>query len=126
MALSELATLIYRQLRSRVPAEDPRISYQQLVESVQPLPTPYETLQPFDRRLFDALGEIGRACHLHAPSLPAITAIVVQKEDDGRLGMPGPGYFQSTHPTARSENAKVESWLREYQQAKVSHYPPVL
>lgn len=34
--------------------------------------------------------------------------------------------YQATHPTARSENAKLEAWLREYQQAKVSHYPLVL
>jgi hypothetical protein len=126
MPLQGLADRIYQVLRQRVPAEDPRISYQGVVDALGPIPPPNDNLQAFDRRLFDALGEIGTACHAHSPRLPALSAVVVQKNVDDTLGMPGAGYYPVTHPAARSDLAKIEAWMEEFQQTKRATYPPTL
>jgi hypothetical protein len=121
--LSELATSIYQILRDRVPADDPRISYGELVDELGALPPPNERLQAFDKRLFDALGEIGASCHSHIPELPALSSIVVLRGEGGSLDRPGTGYFKATHPAAKSENAKDEAWLAEFNSAKRTNYP---
>jgi hypothetical protein len=123
MPLAELAERFYEVLRTRVPAEDPRITYSDLVNTFGPLPPPYDRLQAFDKRLFDALGEIGVACHRHRPPLPALSSIVVQRQEDGTLGMPGWGYYTATHPGARTAVAKAEAWLEEFNRSKRTTYP---
>jgi hypothetical protein len=123
MPLQELAERIYEVLRTRVPGDEPCISYQGLVDALGPLPSPNDRLQAYDTRLFDALGEIGLACHGHNPRLPALSSIVVQKLEDGNLGMPGPGYYTATHPAARTFDAKAEAWVKEYNLTKVTTYP---
>src|SRR4051812_19817060 len=97
MAISALAELIYGVLRQRTNMSEPRLSYRDLVEELGALPAPNQNLQPLDRRLFAALGELGHACH--EAGLPAISAIVVQRDHDA-LGMPGEGFFKDLYPTA--------------------------
>lgn len=120
MALSALADAVYQILRQRVPSEDPTLFYGALVEELGTLPPPNQSLQPHDRRLFAALGEVGRACR--AAGLPAISSIVVAKES----GVPGSGYYIDHHPQARSEEAKFVSWRSEFMIAKTTTYPPTL
>lgn len=120
MPLSALAESIYQILRQRVPSEDPTIFYACLVEELGTLPPPNQSLQPHDRRLFAALGEVGRACR--AVGLPAISSIVVAKE----TGVPGSGYYVDHHPQARSEEAKFVSWRSEFTIAKNTSYPAIL
>ena len=118
MALSALAESVYQILRERVPAEDPTIFYRDLVDELGSLPSPNQGLQPHDRRLFAALGEVGRACR--AAGLPALSSIVVAKES----GVPGTGYYIDHHPQARSEEAKFVAWRSEFNVAKTTTYPP--
>ena len=125
MALSNLATRIYEILRQRVPAEDPRISYGQLVQQLGPLPAPDGGLTAADNRLFAALGEICRACHRHDPRLPALSCIVVRKQD-GALGTPGLGYYPEAHPGVNGEQARLAAWQREFDQARRTTYPTTL
>src|SRR6476659_7377349 len=107
MPLSVLASSIYAVLRQRTTLGEPRISYRDLVEELGPLAPPNQNLQPQDRRLSAALGELGHACH--AAGLPAISAIVVQREQDG-LGMPGEGYFLDIHPLAKTDELRISLW----------------
>jgi len=123
MPLSDLAARVYEILRQRVPNDDPRIAYQDLVTALGPLPPPNTGLQAYDRRLFDALGEIGLACHRHTPRLPALSSIVVQRNQDGTLGMPGMGYYPVTHPKAKTDVEKMEAWMEEFRQSKQTRYP---
>lgn len=118
--LEGLAASIYHVLCGRVPGEDPRLSYEALVEELGPMDPPNQNLRAFDPRLFAALGELGAACHRRG--LPALSAIVVQKAEPG-LGMPGPGYYSAAHPEARTDDQKVEAWLVEYRNARSTSYP---
>lgn len=124
MPLTGLAALIYPILQNRVPADDPRLSYEDLVTRIEEvhgaLPPPDQNLQAFDARLFDALGQIGNACH--AADLPALSAIVVQRTESG-LGMPGAGYYPATHPHARNDEQRIEAWLTEYGECRQAQYP---
>lgn len=123
MPLEGLASLIYPILRDRVPGDDPRMSYESLVNELGPLPPPNQNLQAFDQRLFAALGAIGSACHMNG--LPALSSIVVQQTASS-LHMPGPGYYPVTHPEARSDEARIAAWLAEYGNARTTIYPPEL
>jgi hypothetical protein len=105
-------------LQRRVPADDPTIFYGDLVDELGSLPPPNQGLQPHDRRLFAALGEVGRACR--AAGLPALSSIVVAKES----GVPGAVYYTDHHPQARSEEAKFVAWRSEFTIAKTTNYPP--
>ena len=127
MPLGGLASAIYQILRQRVPAGDPRISYGSLVNALGDLPSPNQNLQAYDKRLFEALGEIGIACHRHSAPLPALSSIVVQKLDNGDLGMPGLGYYLAVHPTAHSDIHRIEVWTTEYERARQeTNYPQQL
>ncbi len=123
MALTDLAERVYQTLRNRVPAEDPRLSYGQLVHLLGPLPPPNDNLAPSDDRLFAALGEICHACHNHKPRLPALSCIVVRMQKDGELGTPGAGYYYEAHPEIEGNPAKHAAWHHEYQLAKTTTYP---
>jgi hypothetical protein len=114
MALAALAASIYEIQRQRVPSEDPTLSYRDLVDELGSLPPPNQGSQPHDRRLFAALGEVGRACR--AVGLPALSSIVVAKES----GVPGTGYYADHHPQARSEEAKFVAWRSEFNFAKTT------
>jgi hypothetical protein len=90
------------------------------------LPSPNVDLTPSDNRLSAALGEICRACHSHDPRLPALSCIVVRKQEDETLGTPGAGYYYAAHPTVHGDQAKHVAWLQEYQQAKSTTFPASL
>jgi hypothetical protein len=126
MRLHGLAEQVYQILRRRTPAQDPRMSYQAVVDELGSLPPPNEGLPAHDSRLFAALREIGNACHQHNPRLPALSSIVVQNIGDGILGMPGPGYYRATHPDAQSDIATLQAWMREFMQASNTAYPTEL
>lgn len=119
MALSGLAALIYPILRERIRTSETTISYGALVDELGFLAPPNQNLQPFDQRLFHALGEIGAACH--TSGLPALSSMVVQNQ-----GTPGEGYYKATHPKARSEMQKLEAWSKEHKGAIATTYPESL
>jgi len=126
MALTDLAKRVYQTLRERVPADEPRLSYGQLVHLLGPLPPPNDNLAPSDDRLFAALGEICRACHNHKPRLPALSCIVVRMQKDGDLGTPGEAYYSEAHPDVHGDPGKHAAWHQEYERAKITKYPASL
>jgi hypothetical protein len=126
MSLSPLAEQIYQTLVRRLRFPDPLISYGDLVRALGPLPPPYTDLEANDKRLFDALAEILRACQNHKPPLPALTSIVVRRTADGGLGTPGAGYFAQLFPWVREEIARLEMWREEVKRVVAFPYPEEL
>jgi hypothetical protein len=122
MSLSPLAERIYQTLVRHQCFPNPLISYGGLVRALTPLPAPYTDLQANDERLFEALGEIARACQSNQPPLPALTSIVVRRTADGSLGTPGPGYFALTFPQVRDEAAKLQIWREEVRRVVACAY----
>ena len=123
MSLSPLAEQIYRTLVRRIRLSNPLISYGDLVRALGHLPSPHTDLKPNDRRLFEALGEVSRACSSHKPPLPALTSIVVRQTEDGSLGTPGPGYFTLVFPHVRDDTARLQMWRRESRRVAAASYP---
>ena len=126
MSLSPLAQRIYRTLVRRVRSPNPLVSCGDLVRGLGPLPPPDTDLKPNDQRLFDALGEIFRACRGHEPPLRALTLIVVRRAEDGSLGTPGPGYFALVFPHVREETARLQMWRAEVSRVVATPYPEEL
>ena len=123
MNLSPLAERIYQTLLRRLDLADPLFSYGDLVRTLGPLPPPDSNLKANDQRLFDALGEIHRACQNNNPPLPALTSIVVRRSEDGTLGMPGPGYFALVFPQVADQRARAQSWREEVKRVAATSYP---
>ena len=126
MSLSPLAERIYQTLVRQLRLPDPLISYGDLVRTLGPLPPPDTNLKANDQRLFDALGEIFRACQSNNPPLPALTSIVVRRTADGSLGTPGPGYFALDFPQVPEETARLQMWREEVRHVVAFSYPEVL
>jgi len=126
MSLSPLAERIYQTLVRQLRLPDPLISYGDLVRALGSLPPPDTNLKPKDPRLFEALGEISRACQSNEPPLPALSSIVVRRTADGSPGTPGPGYFALVFPQVREETARLEMWQEEVRRAVASSYPEEL
>jgi hypothetical protein len=87
------------------------------------LPPPYTDLKANDERLFEALGEIARACQSNNPPLPILTSIVVRRTADGSLGTPGAGYFALVFPRVRDEARRLEMWRDEVKRVTGFPYP---
>ena len=117
--LSALAAAIYTILRSLVPDPSAEITYSQLVSRLGPMDPPNENLQPRDRRLDAALGDLVHACR--GAGLPAISALVVRDDE----GSPGAGYYPVAHPGALSRDtaAKMIAWGNEIQAVRATEYP---
>jgi hypothetical protein len=124
--LSPLANRIYHTLvrQSRLP--NPLIAYGDLIRTLGPLPPSHADLKANDSRLFEALGEIARACQSNKPSLPVLTSIVVRRTLEGGLGTPGSGYFALVFPQARDETAKLDMWREKVRRVQACTYPDVL
>ena len=126
MSLSPLAERIYRTLLRQRRPPTPLISYGDLVRALRPLPPPDTDLKPNDQRLFEALGEIFRACRSHRPPLPVLSSIVVRRAEDGSLGTPGPGYFALVFPQVPEETARLEMWREEVERVVAFPFPEEL
>jgi hypothetical protein len=126
MSLSPLAERIYQTLLRQLRLPNPLISYGDLVRAVGPLPSPDTELKANDPRLFEALGEILRACQSSKPPMPALTSIVVRRSADGSLGTPGAGYFAVGFPQVRDETKRVEMWREEVRRVVAFSYPAKL
>ena len=121
MPLSDLASEIYVVLRQRVPGSRAEITYEDLVGTLGPLPSPNQDLAPRDPRLDAALGEIVVECR--RCQLPALSAIVVRKHE----GTPGEGYYPVAHPDEAGDKARsMIAWGEEVQSAKQTTYPDEL
>jgi hypothetical protein len=105
---------------------DPLLSYGDLVWIVGPLISPEAQLKPNDPRLYEALAEINRACLNHNPALPLLTSIVVQRQKDGTLGIPGKGHFAEFYPQARDETTQRNVWKRQLALVRACDYPEEL
>jgi len=121
--MSPLATDIYDILRQRVPADDGRITYGQLVDQ---LPGVHGITYANDVRVSVALGEIVEACRRNG--LPLLPAIVVQGDDDGEAtGEPGNGYFDVSHPeVGRDRERRTMAHYNEWQRVRAATYPETL
>jgi hypothetical protein len=123
MRLSPLAQGIYEVLLRQLQLPNPLISYGELIRALGPLPPPYADLKPNDQRLFEALGEVLRACQSNKPPLPVLTSIVVRRTADGSLGTPGSGYFVHAFPQARDEATRLKVWRDEVRRVVAVSYP---
>jgi len=83
--MSPLGEAIYHVLAQRVGLENPLISYYELHKKLPPLDPPYDNITWNDERLFQALGEVGRACRDHG--LPTLTGLVIRSMEQS----PGSG-----------------------------------
>jgi hypothetical protein len=126
MRLSPLAERIYQTLVRQRRSPNPLISYGDLVRALGPLPPSDTNLKANDPRLFEALEEISRACQSNTPALPALTSIVVRREEDGSLGTPGRGYFAVVFPRVREEEARLRKWREEVKRVVAFSYPEEL
>jgi hypothetical protein len=126
MSLSPLAERIYQTLLQQLRLPNPLISYGDLVRALGPLPPPDTNLKANDQRLFEALGEIFRACQSNKPPLPALTSIVVRRTADGSLGTPGLGYFALAFPQVREETARLQIWQEQVKCVAAFSYPEEL
>lgn len=126
MSLSPLAERVYQALLRQLRLPSPLISYGDLVRALGPLPPGDTDLKANDQRLFEALGEIFRACQSNKPPLPALTSVVVRRTADGSLGTPGPGYFALVFPQVREETARLQMWRQEVRRVVAFSYPEEL
>ena len=119
--MSPLAEDIYLILRRRVPSDDGRLSYSNLVDT---LPSIHEIHSPQDTRLRIALGEIVKACRDNG--LPVLTALVVHRGEMREPKIPGNGYFTAAHPGITDEASRLVAWGEEWQKVQQTEYPESL
>ena len=102
--MTPLADHIYKQLRRRLRAKRPSITYAELAEALD-----YRfAIHPRSSRLHAALGEVGEACRRER--LPCLPAIVWRAD----LRRPSVGYYKVAHPSARSDATRLAAWEREH------------
>ncbi len=119
--MSPLGEAIYHVLAQRVGLENPLISYYELHKKLPPLDPPYDNITWNDERLFQALGEVGRACRDHG--LPTLTGLVIRSMEQS----PGSGYYRMFHPETGDDTVKQrEAWESELERAKSTRYPQSL
>jgi len=118
--VSPLAMAVYDVLRVRVPAARPELSYLDLCGR---LPSTFSYVQPNSQVLWDALGEIVRACRAADLPLPALPAIVINKD----TRVPGNAYYTVAHPNeAHDEALAMIAWGNEVLKVRATTYPPTL
>jgi len=118
LVVSPLATAVYNVLRVRVPATRPELSYEDLCTK---LPASVGTIEARSQLLWEALGDIVRACR--AAELPALPAIVVNKHER----VPGKAYYAVAHPgDAHDEALAMIAWGKEVLMVRATTYPPTL
>ena len=119
--MSPLAEAIYRILADRANLRQPPMTYSELVKTLRPVDVSHGDLTRDDPRLFEALGEVGAACHDRG--LPTLTALVVRGAD----GAPGAGYYHMFHPEAGNDpSRRREAWERELERVTTADFPPSL
>jgi hypothetical protein len=119
--MSPLGEAIYSVLVRRVVLKNPLTTYHQLVRSLPPLDPPDNDITRNDARLYQALGEVGRACRDHG--LPTLTALVIRSKEQS----PGSGYYHQSHPETGSDPVRQrEAWEQELERLKKANYPPTL
>ena len=119
--MSVLANAIYAILRTLVPAATAKITYEDLVSQLGPMPPPSQNLQAYDNRLFVALGEIVTRCQ--QLGLRMIPAIVVRKDEQ----TPGDGYYPIAHPmNPRDTVQEMIAWGNEVTEVRRRTYPPTI
>lgn len=116
--MSPLATAIYRQLRRRLRADDPSVTYRELAHGLD-----YRhATHPRSPRLHAALTEVTEACReAGLPCLPALVCAAATHR-------PSTGYYKVAHPRARTDVARVTAWRRERARVlrEASRFPPRL
>ncbi|MCB9684663.1 MAG: hypothetical protein H6735_06485 [Alphaproteobacteria bacterium] len=125
--MSPFANDVFAILRSRVPAppQPGRLSYSDLVLALQGRNAArYRGLTPDSPALHAALGEVCTACNTNG--LAPLSAIVVLF-DNGRLTIPGVGYYEAAHPGIGDDYvARMRAWLVDVQQAEATNYPATI
>jgi len=119
--MSTLSEAIYPILARRVGLKNPLITYSELVRRLPPLDPPSDDITANDDRLFQALGEVGRACRDHG--LPTLTALVIRSIEQS----PGGGYYHVFHSETSNDPVRQrEAWEQELGRLKATKYPPIL
>lgn len=119
--MSPLAIQIYQQLRLRVRAMRPLVTYKELAAAIGRAAPALATHQR-SAKLHAALGEVSRACR--AAGLPCLPALVCRSG----IGRPSDGYYKAAHPCVRSDQGRAEAWERELVRVldEAERYPEVL
>jgi hypothetical protein len=119
--MSPLADAIYQVLLKRVKLKTPVITYSALVQALPPLDPPHDGVTPADKRLFDALGELGIACR--EQGLATVSALVIRNSDKA----PGAGYFRVFHPEIGNDPIRrQDAWSHDLEQVKNCNFPQTL
>jgi hypothetical protein len=119
--MSPLAEAIYQVLFKRVKLKIPVITYTALVQALPPLDPPDDGVTPADKRLFNALGEVGIACR--EQGLATISALVIRGADKA----PGAGYYRMFHPKIGADPVRrQEAWSQDLEQVKNCNFPQTL
>jgi len=119
--MSPLGEAIYSILARCVGLNNPLVTYDRLARSVRALGPPHNDITRNDPRLFQALGEVGRACYDHG--LPTLTALVIRSKEQS----PGSGYYHEFHSeTGNDALRRQEAWEQELSRLKRAKYPPIL
>ena len=101
--MSPLATAIYKQLRRRLRAEAPDVTYGELAQGLD-----YRhATHPRSSKLHAALTEVTEACK--RAGLPCLPAIVCRADNH----RPSSGYYAIAHPRAETPEAQLSAWQRE-------------
>ena len=104
--MSPLAIQIYQQLRRRVRATRPLLTYKELAAAIGRAAPELATHQR-SAKLHAALGEVSLACR--AAGLPCLPALVCRSG----IGRPSAGYYKVAHPCVRSDQGRADAWERE-------------
>jgi len=116
--MSALARAVYAILRSRLCADDPRITYAELARAVGDAHAALDYLNHRSRELYTALDEVGRECRrLRLPPLPAL----VVRADTRR---PGDAYHAARSAgKVLTRDQQVAAWQRDLERVKKANYP---
>src|SRR5262249_61628812 len=114
--MSPLAEAVYDILRVRPGLADPRITYAELARALREAAEEFEAINPRNRDLYAALGEVAQECR--RLGLPSLAALGVRA--DSRR--PREAYYVGTPFRFRGEAAAA--WREELEARQGDRRPP--
>lgn len=112
MARADLYGLLVRVAKQK----DPRVSYREVSGGLADHPDPHHGLS-------GPLCELN--CECKKAGLPPISAVVVHRDENGQLGIPGVGFWNcpAVEPDPKAGMARMERWLGFLKQVQNAKWP---